>query len=318
MRAATQTRYRELVVRDDVPTPTCGAGDVLVRVRAAGLNTADLLTMTGTPYIARPAFGFRRPRVPVRGSDVAGVVEAVGRDVTAFAVGDEVFGWCAGAFAEHAVTTPDRLAHKPSRLTFDQAGGLVMAGVTALHALDRAGVTAGSTVLVNGASGGIGTFAVQLAKARGAEVTAVCSGRNADLVRSLGADHVVDYTTTDFTRAGVRHDALLDIANNHTLTALRRAVTRNGTLVLVGGRAGDWIGNLRGVAKALALNLVTSQRIRVFVSLPSRADLETLRALVATDAVTPVVDRVFPLADAVEAFDHLATWRARGKVVLTP
>src|SRR5664279_3459806 len=234
MKAMVQDTYgsAEVLETREFDQPTIGADQVLVRVRAAGVNPADWAVMRGFPYVARPVYGLRKPKNPVRGTDVAGQVEAVGTSVTRFRPGDEVFGWCVGAYAEYASVSEDTLALKPANLTFAQASSVPMAGLVALQAVrDHGNVQAGQTVLINGASGGIGTFAVQIAKSLGAQVTGVCSTRNMDLLRSIGADHVIDYTVDDFTRTGQRYDFILDNVSNHSLSDLRRALTPSGALV---------------------------------------------------------------------------------------
>src|SRR5450756_1846553 len=249
---------------------------VLVRVRAAGVNPADWAVMSGLPYVARPVYGLRKPKNPVRGTDVAGQVEAVGTSVTRFRPGDEVFGWCVGAYAEYAPVSEDALAPKPPNLTFEQAASVPMAGLVALQALrDQGNVQAGQSVLINGASGGVGTFAVQIAKVLGADVTGVCSTGNGDLVRSIGADHVIDYTKDDFTQGELRFDLILDNVASHSFAEYRRVLEPGGTLVPNSGHAG-----MGYVVNAFLLSLVVRQQGRPFVSTPNQNDLTTLKELI--------------------------------------
>jgi len=257
MQAIVQDTYGTTAVlhASDIEKPAMGEHDVLIRVRAAGVNIADWAIMSGLPYIARPVYGFRRPKNSVRGTDVAGTVEAVGAAVTCFKPGDEVFGWANGSYAEYSVATEDSLALKPARLSFEAAAAVPMAGLVALQALrDHANVGPGTTVLINGASGGIGTFAIQIAKALGAEVTAVTSTRNLELVRSIGADHVIDYTTEDFTQAGRQYDVILDNVSNHSLGDLRHVLTPTGTLIPNGGRFDNrWLASGGRIVRAAVL-----------------------------------------------------------------
>jgi len=292
---------------------------VLVRVRAAGVNPADWAVMSGLPYVARPMYGLRQPKNPVRGTDVAGRVEAVGTNVTRFGPGDEVFGWCVGAYAEYASASEDALALKPANLTFEQAASVPMAGMVALQALrDHGHVHAGQTVLINGASGGIGTFAVQIAKSLGAEVTGVCSTRNVDLVRSTGADHVIDYTQEDFTRSPQRYDFILDNVANHSLSDLRRALTPHGTLVPNGGSFDNhWFAGGGRVIKAHALSRFVSHTLRPFLLSSKLEDLVVLQELIEAGKITPVIDSTYPLSETPQAIAHVGEGHARGKVVIT-
>ena len=306
----------------DIDKPEIGGDEVLVRVRAAGVNPGDWAIMSGLPYIARPVYGLRKPKNAVRGTDVAGTVEAGGAGVRRFQPGDEVFGWCGGlggAFAEYASVSEDALAPKPSNLTFEQAAAVPMAGLVALQALrDHGGVRAGQKVLINGASGGIGTFAVQIAKSLGAEVTGVCSTRNAGLVRSIGADHVIDYTREDFTRKDRRYDFILDNVTNHSLSDLRRALAPAGTLVPNGGGFGNrWFASGGRVVGAHALNRFVGHRLRPFLVSPKLEDLVVLKELIETGKVTPVIDRTYPLGETPEAIGYVEEGHAQGKVVIT-
>jgi NADPH:quinone reductase-like Zn-dependent oxidoreductase len=321
MQAIVQDTYgsAEVMKLRNIDTPEIGDNEVLVRVRAAGVNPADWAVMSGLPYIARPVYGLRKPKIGVRGTDVAGTVEAVGPGVTRFQVGDEVFGWCTGSYAEYAAAAEDGLALKPANLTFDQAAAVPMAGMVALQALrDHGKVRAGQTVLINGASGGIGTFAVQIAKALGAEVTGVCSTRNVDLVRSIGADHVVDYTHEDFTKSGRQYDFILDNVANHSLSDLRRALTPTGTLVPNGGAFENrWFAGGGRVLSANVVSRFVSHTLRPFLLSPKLEDLVTLKELVESGKVTPVIDRTYPLNETAQAIGHVGEGHARGKVAIT-
>ena len=322
MKAVIQERYGSPDVLElrDVDEPVPADGQVLVRVRAAGLNAYDWHLMRGDPYVARLALGRRGPRARIRGRDFAGVVAAAGRNVPDLRPGDEVFGEVDGTFAEYVCVPDAWVERKPAALTFEQAAALPLAGNTALRGLrDVAGLRPGQHVLVNGASGGVGTFAVQIAKALGAEVTGVCSTRNTDLVRALGADHTVDYTREDFTRAGRRYDVVLDLAASHGIFALRRALAPTGTLVLgSGGRSGQFLGAPVLILKGVALSPFVRQRLRPLVGpAPGKAVLADLRDLADAGKLAPVIDRTYPLADAPEAIRHLETEHARGKIVVT-
>jgi NADPH:quinone reductase-like Zn-dependent oxidoreductase len=306
----------------DIDRPEIGDDQVLVRVHAAGVNPADWAIVGGLPYIARPVYGLRKPKNAVRGTDVAGTVEAVGAGVTRFQPGDEVFGWCGGlggAFAEYAAVSEDALALKPANLTFEQAAAVPMAGLVALQALrDHGGVRAGQEVLINGASGGIGTFAVQIAKALGAEVTGVCSTRNVEMVRSIGADHVIDYTQEDFTRKDRRYDLILDNVANHSLSELRRALTPTGTLVPNGGGFDNrWFANGGRVVGAHVLGRFVGHRLRPFLVSPKVEDLVVLKELIEAGKVTPVIDRTYSLSETPEAVGRVGGGHARGKIAVT-
>ncbi|MHC3467317.1 NAD(P)-dependent alcohol dehydrogenase [Streptomyces sp. 7R007] len=324
MKAVIQDRYgpaEALEVRE-VEQPLPAAGEVLVRVLAASVNAYDWHLMHGDPRLARPMMGLTRPKARIRGRDFAGRVEAVGAAVTGLKPGDEVFGEADGAFAEFVCAPDGAVDLKPAGLTFEQAAAMPLAANTALIGLrDVARLTAGQSVLVNGASGGVGTFAVQIAKAYGAVVTGVCSTRNADLVRSLGADHVVDYTREDFTRSGRRYDVVLDLVGNRSLGEFRRALAPTGTLVLSGGgmyEGGSLVGPmglfLRG---RLLAPFVRGQRLRELPAKQSKANLAELRRLAESGKVTPVVERTYPLGQAAEAIRHLEVEHARAKIVVT-
>ncbi|MGO4594965.1 NAD(P)-dependent alcohol dehydrogenase [Leifsonia sp. 2TAF2] len=319
MRAIAQERYGSADVLElrTMPRPTPATGEVLVQVRAAGLGRNTWHVMTGKPYAMRPAFGMRGPKQPVAGQDVAGTVVEVGDGTTRFSVGDEVFGVAKGSFAEYAVASESRLAHKPAGVSFTDAASAPISAITAMQAIRRAGLTAGQTVLVIGASGGVGSFAVQLAKAAGAEVTGTCSTSKVPFVRELGADHVTDYTRTGSTESGQRYDVILDIGGNAPLGRLRRALTLSGVAVLVGGEnAGDWVGMSRQ-ARALALSPFIRQRLLMLIGTQSTADLDDLGELLAAGTITARVDATFPLESAPDAMRYLEAGKAQGKIVIT-
>jgi len=316
-----QDRYGppgEVLALRETEAPAVRDDEVLVRVHAAAIHPGDWMVVTGRPYLVRPMFGLPAPRKKTPGFDVAGVVEAVGADVTELGPGDEVFGQCDGSCAEQVSVSPHRLAAKPSNLSFREAAACPLSGDTALRALRDAGrVRPGHKVLVNGASGGVGTFAVQIAKSMGAEVTGVCSTRNVDLVRSLGADNVVDYTREDFTRGERHYDFILDNVGNRSMAACRRVVAPGGRFVPNNGTSGGrWIGTLGRTVAALALSAVLPRQGRPFVALGARADLLVLRELLESGTVAPVIDRTYPLAEVPEAFRYLERGHARGKVVI--
>ncbi|MET7423560.1 NAD(P)-dependent alcohol dehydrogenase [Dactylosporangium sp. NPDC005555] len=324
MKAIVQDRYgpSDVLRLSEVDAPVPAAGEVLVRVHAASVNARDWHVMRGDPYVARMAFGLGAPKVRVRGTDFAGRVEAVGDGVTRFAPGDEVFGEVDAAFAEYVrVPAAGAVDRKPANLTFEQAAAVPLAGNTALMGLrDAAGVRAGQRVLINGASGGVGTFAVQLAKASGAVVTGVCSTRNVDLVRSLGADRVVDYTREDFTRGGGTYDVVFDLVGNRSLADCRRVLTPTGTLVLSGGGVsggGSLLGPIGLIARGRLVARFVRQRVLALTAVPCRENLATLRELIESGAVTPVIDRTFPFGEAAEAVRYLEMDHARAKVVIT-
>jgi NADPH:quinone reductase-like Zn-dependent oxidoreductase len=303
----------------DVDKPTVPDDGVLVRVRASSVNPAEWYAVMGRPYVARPAMGLRTPKQAVPGADFAGTVEAVGGAVTGLRPGDAVFGGSnGGCFAEY-VCVRATVAPKPANLTFEQAAAVPTAAVTALQGLrDKGRIQPGQKVLVNGASGGVGTFAVQLAKAFGAEVTGVCSTSKVELVRSLGADHVIDYTREDFTRGGQRYDLLLDIAGSRSWPQYRRVLDRNATLVLIGGpKTNRWMGPLGHVAGVRLRSMAASQRVVFFVAKFNRPDFAVLGELLEAGTVTPVIDRTYALGDLAEALRYLGEGHARGKVVIT-
>lgn len=325
MKAIVQEQYGspDVLRLADVDLPVPAGNQVLVRVHAAAVNARDWHIMRGDPYLARlsPDFGLRRPKVPVRGSDFAGRVEAVGPEVTGFRVGDEVFGEHDGAFAEYVCAPADRVERKPANLTFEQAAAIPLAANTALIGLrDVAKVQPGQHVVVNGASGGVGTFAVQLAAALGARVTGVCRTRNVELVRSLGAHEVVDYTRDDFTRTGRPADAVLDLVGNRSLRDLRRALAPTGSLVLGGGgnsTGGSLVGPLGLIIRGKAASLLARQRIALLTAVTSRANLVTLREFAEAGTLTPVIDRTFPLAAVPDAIRYVETEHARAKVIIS-
>ncbi|WP_218712686.1 NAD(P)-dependent alcohol dehydrogenase [Arthrobacter sp. BF1] len=321
MRAVVQHRYGppEVLELSEVEKPHPGRGDVLVRVSAASVHPGDYFIMTGEPYMVRLVFGLRRPRHGIPGRDLAGTVAAVGKDVTALRPGDEVFGWsAAGTLAEYACVPAENLVSVPSNVPSLSAAAVPTSGLTALQALRKiANVQPGQTVLITGASGGVGSYAVQIAKAFGAEVTGVCSTRNVDLVGALGADHVIDYTRTDFTRTEKRYDVILDNVEAQPLAAVRRALTPTGTLIPNSGHGGRWLGPLGRIIKARVLSGFTRQQLKPFTSIGKRQDLLTLAELLTTGQLTPVIDRNYPLDEAADALRYVGAGHTRGKVVIT-
>ncbi len=323
MKAIVHDRYGapDVLRLEDVDKPTPADNEVLVRVRAAAVNARDWHTMRGDPYLARMTFGLRGPKVRIRGTDFAGQVAAVGRNVTRFRPGDEVFGEAAAAFAEYVSVPDDVVEPKPANLSFEQAAALPLAGNTALTGLrDAARTQPGQRVLINGASGGVGTFAVQLARSFGAHVTGVCSTRNAELVRSLGADHVVDYTREDFSRGPRRYDVVFDLVGNRSLADLRRVLTPTGTLVLSGGgvsSGGSLVGPVGLLIRGQLLARFVRHRVVTLTAAPSRENLATLRELAESGALTPVIDRTRPLSETADAIRYVEEEHARAKVVLT-
>jgi NADPH:quinone reductase-like Zn-dependent oxidoreductase len=320
MKAITSHTYGspDLLTLVDIDTPMVADDSVLVRVRAASVNALDWHLMRGEPYIVRLTDGFRRPRQTVPGVDLAGQVEAVGRNVTAFRPGDDVFGARAGAFAEFVCGRERNFVPKPVGLTFEQAAAVPTAAITALQGLrDKGQVQAGQKVLINGAGGGVGTFAVQIARSFGADVTGVTSTASVDLVRSIGAHRVIDYTREDFTRSGQRYDLILDIGGNRSMSDCRRVLVPDGTLVVVGGPAGRWFGPLARPLEALVLSRFVSQRMLPFLAHQSKEDLVVLKELIEAGKVSPVIDRCYPLVEAPEAIRYVEDGHARGKVVIT-
>ena len=322
MKAIVQDTYgsADVLRLTDVDRPVVGADEVLIQVRAAAADPGVWHLMAGKPYLLRAfGYGLRAPKVAIRGREVAGSVDAVGANVTAFQPGDEVFGTCEGSFAEFVCARADRVAPKPARLTFDQAAALAISAVTALHAVRDAGqVRSGQNVLVIGAAGGVGTVAVQLAKAFGAQVTGVCSTTKVDLVRSIGADHVIDYTSEDFTTGAGRYDVILDTAGNRPLRHLRRALTARGTLVIVGGEGGGrLLGDFARSLRAMAVSPFVGQKLRALIPKESSADLRVVAEYVDAGTLTPVIDRTYALGDAPDAVRYVHKGHARGKVVIT-
>jgi NADPH:quinone reductase-like Zn-dependent oxidoreductase len=322
MKAIVQDTYgsTEVLELRDIDKPEIADDEVLVRVHAAGVDRGVWHVMTGLPYPIRLAgYGLRAPKTQVPGADVAGVVEAVGKDVTRFQPGDEVFGIGKGAFAEYARAPENKLAPKPANLTFEQAAVVAISGLPALQSLrDHGKVRPGQKVLIIGASGGVGTYAVQLAKVFGAEVTAVCSTAKVDLVRSLGADHVIDYTRDDFAEGVSRYDLILDIGGNSSLSRLRRALTPRGTLVIVGGEGGGrWLGGTDRQIRALVLSRFVGQKLGTFISKENHEDMLVLKELIEAGKVTPVIDRTYPLSEVPQAIRYVEQGQARGKVVIT-
>lgn len=321
MKAVTQEQFgapTDVLSTREVPVPSMGDDDVLVAVRATGVAIGDWLTVGGLPYIARPSYGLLRPRHRIAGLEMAGVVAAAGRNVTGFAPGDEVFGWGTGMLAEYAAVSADQLARRPSNLTFEQAAAVPVSGLAALQALRDAGqIEPGRQVLIIGASGAVGTFAVQIARALGGEVTGVASTRNLEMVRAAGADHVIDYTEEDVAAGGRRYDLILDMAGNRPLRDLRAALTPEGTLVVVGSSGGRWLMGFGRTIRATLVSPFVRQRLRPFFSKPTAEDLAVLRDLIESGAVTPVIDRAFPLADAAGAIAYVGERHTRGKTVVT-
>jgi NADPH:quinone reductase-like Zn-dependent oxidoreductase len=323
MKAAVQDTYGSPDVLElrEIDKPVVGDDDLLVRVHAAGVDPGVWHLMTGLPYLVRVmGYGLRTPKVRVRGRDVAGRVEAVGKNVTQVQPGEEVFGICEGSFAEYVCARADKLAPKPANLSFEQAAAVPISALTALQALrDTGKVQPGQQVLVIGAAGGVGSFAVQLAKAFGAEVTGVCSTTKVDLVRSIGAEEVIDYTREGFTDGARRWDLIVDTAGRRSLAHLRRALTPRGTLVIVGGEGGGrWLGGFdRQILRAPILSALVRQKLRPFISKERSEDLVVLKELIEAGKVTPVIDKTYPLSEAPAAMRHLEAGHARGKIVIT-
>jgi NADPH:quinone reductase-like Zn-dependent oxidoreductase len=317
MQAITQDSYGsvEVLKAREIDVPGVAEGEVLVRVHAASIHVGDWILMTGTPRVMRLGTGLRKPKNPVPGTDIAGTVEAIGPNVQSLRPGDEVFGWCSGAFAEYASAPADQLIKKPANLTFEQAAAVGVSATTALQLMrDDGGVRPGQKVLVNGASGGVGSFAVQIAKAFGAEVTGVSSTKNLELLRSIGADHVVDYTSEDFRAGSARYDLILDNVGDHSMADTRRALTPTGTLISNGG--GHSSGKLGRVIRSALVSMVVRQQARPSVKTQNLADLEVLKDLVEAGKVTPVIGGTYPLARTAEGIAHVATGHARGTLVI--
>ncbi len=320
MKAIIQDKYGspEALESRDIDRPVIGDDEVLVRVHAAGLHIGDCFGVRGSPLPMRMVSGLLRPKYGVPGFDVAGQVEAVGSNVTRFQPGDEVFGVCKGACAEYACAAEDKLVLKPANLTFEEAAAIPTSALAALQGLRDAGrLQPGQKVLINGASGGVGTFAVQIAKSFGADVTGVCSTASVDMVRSIGADHVIDYTQEDFTRGGPRYDLIFDNVENRSLSDCRRALTPRGTLILNSGTGAHGLEMLVRLVRPLVLSLFVRQELRRFLSRPDRADLAVLNALVENGKLRPVIDNTYPLRETPAALRHIEAGHARGKVVIT-
>ncbi|UCH11214.1 MAG: NAD(P)-dependent alcohol dehydrogenase [Fidelibacterota bacterium] len=314
MKAIVQTAYGspEVLELKEVDRPEVKEDDVLVRVHAAGVNAGDYFTLSGSPWLVRLMVGFPKPKNYIPGWDLAGRIEAVGKNVQGFQPDDEVFGACEHTFAEYASANADQFALKPANLTFEQAAAVPTAAITALQGLRDAGkMKAGQKVLINGASGGVGTFAVQIAKAFGAEVTGVCSTRNVDLVRSIGADHVIDYTQEDFTQSGPRYDLILDNVANRSFSDLRRSLTPRGVIIPNSGHSG-----MGYVIKAYLLSAFMRRQGRPFMAAANTEDLVALKELIESGKVTPVIDRTYPLSEIPEALGYAAEGHVRGKVVI--
>jgi NADPH:quinone reductase-like Zn-dependent oxidoreductase len=322
MKAIVRYKYGSPDVLElrDIDKPEIEDDEVLVYAHAAGVDRGVWHLMTGLPYPIRLAgYGLRAPTNPVIGSDVAGVVEAVGKDVTRFNPGDEVFGIGEGSFAEYTGAREDKLAPKPANLTFEQAAVVAISGLTALQGLrDHGRIEPGQEVLIIGASGGVGTYAVQITKALGAEVTGVCSTSKVEMVRSIGADHVIDYTREDFAEGDQLYDVILDIGGNSSLARLRHALTARGTLVIIGGEGGGrWLGGTDRQLRALVLSPFVSQKLGTFISKENHEDMIVLKELIESGKLTPVIDRTYPLAEVPEAIRYLEEGHAQGKVVIT-
>jgi NADPH:quinone reductase-like Zn-dependent oxidoreductase len=318
MKAIVQDNYgsAEVLEARDIEKPQIGSDEILVRVHAASVHVGDWVLMTGSPFVMRFATGLRKPKNPVPGTDVAGTAEAVGKDVTRHRPGDEVFGWCAGAFAEFASAPEDQFIAKPGNLTFEQAAAVGVSATTALQLLrDNGRVQPGQKVLINGASGGVGSFAVQIAKSFGAEVTGVTSTKNVDLVRSIGADHVIDYTKDDFTTIAGRYDLILDNVGNHSMARTRRALKPTGTLISNGG--GHVGGKLGRTIRTMIVSMFVRQQASPTVKTQNHDDLVALKELVEAGTITPVIDGTYPLSETRKAIGRVASGRARGTIVVS-
>ena len=320
MKAAVYTSYGapEVIEMKDLEKPVPKPNEVLLNVRAASVNPLDWHFLRGRPYPVRVVTGLGRPKLPVLGVDVAGVVEAVGAQVTQINRGDHVFGSCRGAFAEYVCAPESVLVKKPDNVSFEQAASVPVASYTSLQCLrDKGHIQSGHKVLINGAAGGVGTFAVQIAKSFGAEVTGVCSTRNVEPVRSIGADHAIDYTQEDFTQSIPRYDILLDLIGNHSLSAIRRILNPRGVCITAGGEAGNWmLDSIARSIKALVLSQMTSQRFDGCLAKANQADLLVMQALLQSGKVAPVIDRRYRLSQVPEAISYLEAGHARGKVLI--
>jgi len=322
MRAMVRSRFGspDVLELKDIDRPVVTDDDVLVRVRATSVNAGDWYTLTGTPFLGRMAFGLLKPKLAVLGTDFAGTVESAGRNVKQFQPGDEVFGGTSEAYAEYVSVPADgAVVPKPANITFEQAGAVAVAALTALQGLrDKGHIQAGQKVLINGASGGVGTFAVQIAKSFGAEVTAVCSTRNVEIARSLGADHVIDYTHDDFTRSDQRYDLMLDIAGSRSWSECKRVLNPHATLVVVGAPKGNrLLGPVSHLANVGLAAMRSTQKVVFFIATLNKADLVVLQELLEAGKVTPSIDRRYELSDVADALRYLEEGHARGKIVIT-
>ena len=321
MRAVEHVRFgqpRDAIAIDEVAIPAVAADEVLVAVDASGITIGDYLTITGRPYVARPMFGIRTPKQRIAGFEMAGTVVAVGEDVSRFAVGDVVFGFGKGTLAEYVSVTQDALVARPSNLAAEQAAAVPVSGLAALQAVrDAGGVSAGQKVLVVGASGAVGTFAVQIAKVLGGEVTGVAGSRNLDLLRRIGADDVIDYTCQGLSARGVRYDVIIDLAGNRRLGDLRSALAPTGTLVIVGGSGGPVTMGFGRTIRAMALSPFVRQTLTGFMAKDSGEDLEVLARMAAADEIVPIIDRTYPLERTIEALEHVGTRHTSGTTVVT-
>ena len=304
---------------EQIEKPIPQDDEILVKVYATTANIGELVIIKGEPYIMRLMFGLRKPKSGSFGEDIAGTVEAVGANVTQFQPGDGVFGWAKGSFSEYVCASEENFLLKPTNLTFEQAGAVGVSAFTALQALRTQGnIQSGQKVLINGASGGVGSFAVQIAKAYGAEVTGVCSTNNVDMVRALGADHVVDYKQEDFTQNGQQYDLILDNVGNHSLSGFKRVLAPQGkVLPNAGGHGkGRWFGDMGNIIKVAISSLFSRQQGQPFLALPNKEDLAILKELVESGDVTPFIEKTYPLRDSASAFKHVETGRTRGKIVI--
>jgi NADPH:quinone reductase-like Zn-dependent oxidoreductase len=320
MRAIVQDRYgapEDVLRLDMIDKPSPGDAEALVRVSAAVVSGTDWHLLRGLPYVARFVTGLRRPKSRVPGLELAGTVEAVGKEVASLEPGDEVFGWADGSFAEYAAVPEDQLLPKPANLTLEQAAAVPIAAFTALQGVRLAGIQPGQKALITGASGGVGSYAVQIAKMQGAEITGVCSTGKMDLVRSLGADHVIDYTREHFTHSGVRYDVIIDLYGNSSLSDCRHALRPRGTLVLIGGTGGKWFMGVDRWIRGLLMAPFLRLKVRPLIHKDSYQDLVTIRELIEAGKLTPVLDRTFPLTRVAEAIQFVREGRARGQVVIT-
>ena len=322
MKGVTQVGFGspgDVLTVGEVAKPVVDDDELIVRVRAASIHIGDIYGVRGLPRVMRPIFRSIRPKNGLAGTDLAGMVETVGKNVTQFRPGDEVFGSCKGAFAEYASTEEDALALKPGNLTLEQASAIGVSAFTALQALrDHGRLETGQKVLIVGASGGVGTFAVQIAKSLGAEVTGVCSTRNLEMVRSIGADHAIDYTQKDFTHSHERYDLIFDNVGKHSLKATRRALTPNGLLLANGATApSGWFGGLGHPLESTFVSMFVKQQGRAFLAMENKQDLATLKGLAETGKITPVIDRIYPLEEAVEAISYVGEGHNQGTTILT-